>query len=192
MPPRPECHRYWLISSTTYGTRLPGDPRGTTGNIRDDVGHKYRDNHPHTPLNPPLPALHTYTLKTLNAPPVRLGLAHAQHILEQWHETAAYRHWFLMAVSIMDNHFHCVLGVPGDPAPPTLLQSLKAYASRRLNIHFPRPASKTWWTESGSNRKLPTELAVLGAIRYVLNQPVPLLIWTAAIPELNLTQGLKT
>jgi hypothetical protein len=81
MPPRPECHRYWLISSTTYGTRLPGDPRGTTGDLRDDAGHKYRDNRPHTPLNPPLPALHTYTLKTLNAPPVRLGLAHAQHIL---------------------------------------------------------------------------------------------------------------
>jgi hypothetical protein len=89
----------------------------------------------------------------------------------------------------MANHVHIVLGVPGDPDPEDLLRDFKAYGSRALNKRWPRPESDTWWTESGSKRKLPNETAVLAAIRYVIEQEHPLLVWTAAVPELDLAGG---
>jgi hypothetical protein len=42
---------------------------------------------------------------------------------------------------------------------------------------FGRPLSDTWWSESGSRRKLPDERALLAAIAYVCDQEHPLLVW---------------
>jgi REP element-mobilizing transposase RayT len=116
----------------------------------------------------------------------------AQPLLEQFQETEVYRGWRLFAVAIMANHCHLVVGVPGDPEPEVLLRDFKSYGSRRLNSRWPKPASGTWWTESGSRRKLATEEAVLAAIQYVVEQLYPLLIWNASIPELNLIKGIKS
>jgi hypothetical protein len=79
----------------------------------------------------------------------------------------------------MANHFHLVVGVPGDPDPSDVLGDFKSYASRALNRRWAKPAGGTWWTESGSKRKLPNETAVLGAIQYVKAQEYPLVIWVA-------------
>jgi hypothetical protein len=54
----------------------------------------------------------------------------------------------------MNNHFHIVAGVLGDPDPHDLMRDFKSYASRRLNRNWAKPESGTWWTESGSVRKL--------------------------------------
>jgi len=97
--------------------------------------------------------------------------------MEQFRETARFRNWLLVAAAVMANHCHVVVGVPGDPEPDTLLRDLKAYASRRLNSRWPRPESGTWWTESGSKRKLKDNLAILGAARYVRDQEFPLAVW---------------
>jgi REP element-mobilizing transposase RayT len=107
-----------------------------------------------------------------------LNPSQAAVLLDQLRETAVYRGWRLVAVAVMDNHVHVVVGVPGDPDPATLLRDFKSYGSRALNHHWRRPASGTWWTESGSRRKLAGEAAVLGAIEYVKQQPNALLIWT--------------
>ncbi|MBU6293193.1 MAG: hypothetical protein KJS91_00805, partial [Planctomycetes bacterium] len=58
-----------------------------------------------------------------------------------------------------------------------LLKDFKSYASRALNKQFEKPESGTWWTEGGSRRKLPDEAAVAAAIRYVLDQEHPLVVW---------------
>jgi len=79
----------------------------------------------------------------------------------------------------MANHVHLVVGVPGDPEPDTLLGDFKSYGSRALNRNFGRPQSDTWWTESGSKRKLRDESAVLAAVEYIRHQQNPLLIWIA-------------
>jgi hypothetical protein len=89
----------------------------------------------------------------------------------------------------MSSHFHLVVGTPGDPDPSALLADFKSYGSRALNRRWPKPESETWWTDSGSKRKLPYPSSVLAAIQYVLDQEYPLVIWTARIPELNLTGG---
>ncbi len=113
----------------------------------------------------------------------------AELLWEQFLETAAYRQWQLLAVAVLATHVHWVLGVPGDPDPDDLLGDLKAYGSRKLNQHSPRGRRTKWWCESGSKRKLAGDGSVLAAIRYVLAQEHPLLIWTANIPELGLQQG---
>ena len=71
----------------------------------------------------------------------------------------------------MRNHAHLVVGVPGDPDPANLLRDFKSYASRPLTRRRGKPRSGTWWTKSGSRRKLPDAAAVGRAIEYVRTQP---------------------
>jgi hypothetical protein len=87
----------------------------------------------------------------------------------------------------MFNHFHIVVGVPGDPDPSKVLGDFKSWGTRALSRHFGAPASMTWWTASGSKRRLRDERALAAAIRYVLyDQPNPLLTWS---PETGLHYG---
>lgn len=181
--------RYWLLTWTTYGSWLPGDDRGFVGPVIDDSRERDTYNIPGTPYDVDLHHLERYAATLLKCNPIRLVPPQAEVLLAQLQETAAYRGWQLLAVDIMANHIHLVVGVPGDPSPSDILRDFKSYASRMLNRRWKRPASGTWWTESGSKRKLPNENAVLAAIRYVMEQEYPLLIWTAEIPELNLQEG---
>jgi REP element-mobilizing transposase RayT len=171
--------RYWLLTSTTYGTWLPGDRRGFVSNVREGPGPEVRHNQPGTPYDADMPGLAVSSRAALPCPPIFLVLEQAQTVLAQFQETAAYRGWQLLAVAIMANHFHIVVGVPGDPDPAKLLGDFKSYGSRALNGRWAKPASGTWWTESGSRRKLPDEAAVLAAIHYVKNQPNCLVLWVA-------------
>ena len=50
-----------------------------------------------------------------------------------------------------------------------------------MNRKFGKPASDTWWTTSGSKRKLKTGADVAGAVRYVQEQEGALLVWTNPI-----------
>jgi len=64
-----QMDRYWLLTSTTYGTWLPGDFRGFVSNVRDvganDQGadaprspaREVRHNVPGTPYDADLPGL---------------------------------------------------------------------------------------------------------------------------------------
>ena len=72
---------------------------------------------------------------------------------------------------------HLVVAVIKDPDPEEILRDFKAYGSGRLNRTFGKPASDTWWTVSGSKRKLPNEPAVRAAVEYVRNQYDPLVLW---------------
>jgi REP element-mobilizing transposase RayT len=126
-----------------------------------------------------MPGLEKMARDKMAGPPVFLLAAHAEAILKQFMETAQYRGWELHAAAIMRNHIHIVVGVPGDPEPDIILRDLKSYGSRRLNRLFERPKSGTWWTASGSRRKLPHEHAVQAAVEYVRHQEYPLLIWIA-------------
>ncbi|MBW3597099.1 MAG: transposase [Planctomycetes bacterium] len=181
--------RHWLLTSTTYGKWLPGDVRGFVSNVRDGPGREVRHNIPGTPYDADMPGLRRFAVQKLRGPPVRFVKGQAEVLLGQFQETAAHRGWMLLAVAIMSNHVHLVVGVPGDPDPETLLRDFKSYGSRALNRRWSKPVSDTWWTESGSKRKLANEAAILAAVRYVIEQEFPLVLWTAPIPELNLAGG---
>jgi REP element-mobilizing transposase RayT len=181
--------RSWLLTNTTYGTWLPGDPRGSVASVRDlrptDPPSSFRLEHdlPGEPFEEPLPGLEFASARRLAGPPIDLERQHAELLLVQFQETAGYRRWTLRAVAVMANHFHLVVQVSDDPPPQKVLADFKAYGTRCLNQHFGQPVSETWWTTNGSKRKLPDDRALASGIHYVLyKQPHPLVVWS---PELG-------
>ena len=169
--------RYWLLTTTTYGTWLPGDARGFVSPVRDGFGAEVVHNTRGTPYDRDMPQWEHAAGGRLMGPPVFLTQEHADVLLAQFKETARHRGWHLAAAAIMAGHVHVVVGVDGDPDPGKVSGDLKAYGSRALNRRWPRPASGTWWTESGSKRKLPDTRAIDAAIRYVQSQRKPLVVW---------------
>ena len=170
--------RYWLLTSTTYGQWLPGDPRGSVS--RENVAgqsHRTERNEFGTACSEPMPELNKSSQKLMKAAPIYLAEPHADRLLAQFQETCGVRLWLLVGTAIMANHMHIILGVPGDPEPDSLLRDIKAYGSGALNRTFGKPASETWWTKGGSKRKLPDRVALVNAIQYLRDQEHPLLIW---------------
>jgi REP element-mobilizing transposase RayT len=176
--------RYWLITWTTYGSWLPGDARGFVSNVADPSGKGVRHNLPGAECDADHSGLRHYMEGKLRQPPIFLVADQAVVLLEQFQETARYWQWLLLAVAIMNNHTHLVVGVSGDPDPEILLRDFKSYGSRALNRRWGKPPAGTWWTESGSRRKLPDETAVQDAVIYVAKrQPSPLVAWRNDLDE---------
>lgn len=170
--------RFWLLTSTTYGTWLPGDRRGFVGSYRNDRAERVTHNTPGEPYDRDMPRLELASRRRLKCSPICLSQPQAEALLAQFQETAQYRHWLLVGAAIMRAHFHLVVGVGDDPDPEGILRDFKAYGSRALNKGWGKPAGGTWWTTSGSKRKLPDEPAVAAAVRYVQRQESPLVVWT--------------
>jgi REP element-mobilizing transposase RayT len=188
------CDRHWLLTWTTYGTWLPGDERGFVSPVLNQPPSRRAEdvtplpdsaslpkrilrNAPGCRIDRSQPKLQQLSKELLKGPPIFLSSSQASALLDQFQETAAYRIWLLMAVAVMRNHAHLVVGVPGDPDPEKLLGDFKAYGSRRLNREYGRPTSETWWTENGSTRVKRDEHAIIEAVRYVAKQSNPLIIW---------------
>jgi REP element-mobilizing transposase RayT len=171
--------RYWLLTWTTYGTWLPGDLRGFVSNVRDGLGAEVRHNVAGTTYDANMPSLERSARAALKGTPVYLETGQAQVLIKQFRETATYRTWQLLAAAVMANHVHLVVGVVGDSEPSVLLASFKSYGSRTLSRLWGKPSSGTWWTESGSKRKLPNLDAVHAAIHYVERQACSLAVWVA-------------
>jgi REP element-mobilizing transposase RayT len=167
--------RYWLLTWTTYGTWLPGDRRGFVSELRDEAGEKVLHNRPGTPCDKDLPPLHTYAAAIMTGDAVRLDVAQARAVADQLRETATHRGWQVLALAVMANHVHVLVGVPGDPDPEKLLGDFKAWATRRLNTGWGR--RDRWWTQSGSRRKKQSSQAIRDAVLYVRDQPHALVVW---------------
>jgi len=127
-----------------------------------------------------MPQLRESARKLLKASPIYLDGAKAEIIIAQFQETAKYRTWELHAIAIMNNHFHIVVTADEEIQSTDILGDFKSYASRVLNRRYGKPASGTWWTESGSRRPLPHQKALEEAVDYVLyRQPNPLVVWSS-------------
>jgi REP element-mobilizing transposase RayT len=185
--------RFWFLTWTTYGTWLPGDPRGSVTRVwGEPPGPRVEHDEPGTPYDPEMPGLQNAVRSQLKCPPIWLNLEQATAVMTQFHETASYRKWTIIGASIMSNHAHIVVAVPGDPNPEAVLGDSKSYSSRRLNRRWGKPASETWWTQSGSKRPLKDERTIINKVEYVVfKQERPLV--TYLHPEwpqiLNLASG---
>lgn len=168
-------NRHWFLTWTTYGSWVPGDPRGSTSATHSLDRKIELHNRPGTLPAPPNEALERYAHEIRKHPVVILDRHMAAIIDEQLRDTAAWRGWKVLILAIMVTHVHVVIRVSGDPRPSQLLKDLKSYASRRLNRHEPRRCGR-WWTDSGSARFLEDEIGLVNAIAYVRNQPNPLLV----------------
>ncbi|HEY7158485.1 MAG TPA: transposase, partial [Gemmataceae bacterium] len=177
--------RTWLLTSTTYGTWLPGDERGFVSRVKDGPGPRITHNVPETPVDKDIAGLRASARELLKCPPILLSQEQAIVVLDQFRETAAFRHWLLLAGAVMANHFHLVVSAGEDVPSTDLLRDFKSYASRALNRKWPKPASGTWWTESGSRRSLPDDRAMEAAIEYVRRQQSPLALWITSDSRLS-------
>jgi REP element-mobilizing transposase RayT len=168
----------WLLTWTTYGTRLPGDARGFVSRVRTEDGRTEIHNEPGTPVDADIPALARYAESIMLQPPVLLTAEQASAVAEQFRETAAHRGWVLHAMAVMANHVHLVVDAPDAVATTKLLTDFKAYATRRLD-RGRDGAKRRWWSERGSTRPLKHADAVTAAVEYVKNQHDPLVIWSS-------------
>jgi len=167
----------WLITSTTYGTWLPGDKRGFVSRVRDFRSEDYQEVEPHTRVmhnkldtdyDRAIPGLRTSAQSLLNGDPIYFNNEQAVVVCNQFVATGQHRGWVVQAIAVMSNHFHIVLTAPASVKSESILRDLKSYASRELNKRWPRPESGRWWTRSGSRREKQEPQAVTSAIRYVL------------------------
>ena len=172
--------RFWFLTWTTYGSWLPGDHRGFVSPVWNAEQHSLEThNEPGTDVQHSVRRLQRASEQRLRGKPVYLSLQQAEAVSVQLVETATIRSWRLLAYAIMRNHVHVALGVPGDPKPEYLIRDLKAYASRALNHHWSRPESGTWWTESGSKRKIEArEESIASVVRYIEQQETPWVCWS--------------
>lgn len=165
----------WLLTSTCYGTWLPGDPRGSVTSVRDmragdRSGPARREHNAYgTPPEPCLRGLEIAARRAMLEPVVRFNAESAQLVLRQFLETCELRKWRLFAGAIMWNRFHLIVAA-GDAAPRRVLADLKAYASRALNRHSNAIVAKRWWTSGGSVRLLPNDAALEDGVDYVLRR----------------------
>jgi len=183
--------RYWLLTSTTYGTWLPGDDRGFVSTVRDTrpedhapapPSGRVRHNRFGTEYDRAVKGLRESARHLMKGPPVWLTSEQAGAVVEQFRATCDYRTWRLLGVSVMSNHFHAVVAADGSVAGCKILGDLKSYASRRLNRQCGGRPGHRWWTESGSRRALPGERAVSGALEYLRTQHGCLASWFADQP----------
>ncbi len=173
----------WLLTSTFYGTWLPGDERGFVSRVRDtrrdEVPLHRRHEHDKygEEFDADLAGLRSAAQQSMRGPAIHIGRAHADVLLAQFRETAAHRSWTMYAVALMAQHVHWVVTLPDPIDVSDALRDFKSYGSRALSLRFGKPASGTWWTSKGSTRWLPDESALLAAIEYVRNQQSPLVVW---------------
>lgn len=180
---------YWLLTSTTYGTWLPGDPRGSVTSVRDvrpgEGPADMRREHAvfGEAFEPANRGLYRSATEKLKGPPIRLTRGQAEVVIEQFRETCEHRGWRLFAAAVMANHFHVVVGSRDEADGRKVLTDLKAYATRALNQGSREPRSGRWWTSGGSRRRVFDEEGLAAVTHYVLHrQPNPLAVWPTDQP----------
>ena len=181
--------RNWLITWTSYGTWLAGDERGFVSNVyAAEGGPEVCHNVPGTAYDAHIPTLEGYIRNRMLADPFYLVRDQADVVIAQFQDTARIRNYELCAASVMFNHTHLIVGVPGDPDPNHLRELFKNWATRALKNTWPLPASGSFWTKKGSVRKKEGEALAEAVIYVARKQPDPLATfvgenWHAVVEE---------
>ena len=167
--------RYWLITWTTYGTWLAGDERGFVSNVYGVAGGpEVRHNAPDTDCDASVAGLELYVLDRMLDDPFFLNDEQAKTLIGQFEETSRIRQYDLCAASVMYNHMHLLIGVPGDPDPHQLRELYKSWATRAMKKQWKLPKSGRFWTKGGSVRKKEGEAIPAAAIYVARKQYKPL------------------
>jgi REP element-mobilizing transposase RayT len=108
--------------------------------------------------------------------------------LEAILEVSRYKGWRLLAAQVRSNHVHTVLDA--DVAPEFVMNAFKAYASRTLNLAYPREKGRIRWTRHGSTRHLWSRERIEAAVRYVLEkQGEPMACYHLSAPPSGVWSG---
>jgi hypothetical protein len=156
----------YFLTSHTYGTWLPGDPRGSVRR-GDMYGEAHRG---------PCDALERRSRALLRSPPVALDPEERMVVLKTLGQVCHYRGWTLHAAQVRTNHVHVV--VTAMVPPGRVLGDLKAWASRRVVEAGHRPPGAPLWARGGSMRHLWNEKAISAACFYVVHEQGAILAGT--------------
>ena len=141
----------YLLTWVTYGTWLPGDPRGWVEYHR---GWKF-----------PNPVRELEARAAMTEDSCVLNEAQRRAVEAQISETCRQRGWHLHDVNCRSNHVHLVV-TAFRTSPKKIRSDLKAWATRCLKDQFDN-TRESWWADRGSIRFLTTEASLEAAIIYV-------------------------
>ena len=148
--------RVYLLTFSTYGTRLHGDARGTVDRSHNRAGQPLAGRDPDRAMK---------ELLLLRFEPMLLVAARRTIVTATVREVCEHRDWSLLALNVRTNHVHAVLA--GLALPEKMMNDLKAYSTRRLiEAHECEPGRRVW-TRNGSARWLCSPRSVEAACRYV-------------------------
>ena len=147
----------YFITFHTYGTWLPGDPRGSVA-IQHNLAGSLRAG----PYQPRL----MKSARSLKHAPVVLGEPERAVVVRTIQEVCQHRRWILRAAHVRTNHVHAVIGA--EMTPERVMNDLKAWATRRVVEAGLRPQGTRLWVRHGSTRYLWREEAVAAACTYVV------------------------
>ncbi len=147
----------YLITFTTYGTRLPGHETGWVDRRNNRYG---------TPHSPARPTLQHKIERTLKEDPFALDALRRPLVLAAIEEACNYRGWQLEVAHVRSKHVHSV--VCAEAIPEFVMNAFKAYGSRKLKEAGLDRGRRRRWTRHGSTKYLWTVESVQAAIEYVL------------------------
>ena len=159
------CGGTYLLTWTTYGTWLRGDPRGFVGPVRDSEDVWVTHNIVETPFDADVPALMDADAERAHGITV-LGSRRATVVADTLREVALHHVLDLKIGAVMRTHAHVVVYSPFEEGTK-LLQLCKGVSSRRLGQRCGSPAAGKWWARHGSRRLLTTQNSIERVIAYV-------------------------
>tara|TARA_R110000782_G_scaffold131928_4_gene223801 strand:- start:2260 stop:2751 length:492 start_codon:yes stop_codon:yes gene_type:complete len=145
----------FFLTWTTYGTWLPGDPRGSTDHDRDSI--RPRRIAPNDPLRSHATRIQRSDALTLK-PESRAAVQQMIHAL------ARDKGWVVHALNVRSNHVHLVITAPGDPN--RVMTACKAFATQRLRQRGHFTPDQIIWTRHGSTRWINDPKSLEAAIQY--------------------------
>ncbi len=148
----------YLITFRTYGTWLHGDIRGSVDGNNNAYGTARIEHKPERK---------GFETRLLNREPVLLNGPMRNSVEKAMRETCEKRGWNLMAVNIRTNHAHSVVST-GQVNAGTVINVLKANATRMMREDGSWLFKETPWVKGGSRRYLWNENSVARAVDYVL------------------------
>jgi REP element-mobilizing transposase RayT len=160
----PDAPRAYLITWSTKGSRLHGDPRGTVDSAHNKFG---------SPMLEVNALRQSLERRRLRDKALELSAAHRAIVANALREVAAHRRWHVLAAYAGTNHVHIVAEYAG-LAPERMMNDWKAWSTRKLREAGCIAADDRPWTRHGSTRCLWDESSVAAAVAYVQEgQDVP-------------------
>ena len=143
----------YFLTFATYGTHLPGDPRGTTDRHEGQLEAR--------------PALETFASNLMAEPPFRLERSEdRQTVVEAIVEVCRYREWRLIALQVRPEHVHGVIQAEGVTSG-RVMGDWKRYGTRALKLCWPK--RRHFWASGGYARSVPGA-GLNRIVRYVLDE----------------------
>ncbi|MFN0172969.1 MAG: transposase [Bryobacteraceae bacterium] len=159
----------YLITFSCYGTHLHGSEQGSVDRRHNIHGH---------PGLEPDRGWRIKDRQRMAQTRYLLDLVRAHAVVDAILETCSFRGWNLLAAHARTTHVHTV--VEAEAAPEIVMNTLKSYASRRLNISFEESRETRRWLRHGRTRYLWTRDDISSAIRYVVEeQGASFALWVA-------------